>query len=437
MKQCRISRREFITKATGAALAFPTILPASVLGRDGKVAPSERINMGMLGVGARGLGNTRNFLGLDDVRIGAICDVNQTHLSRASQAISEQSESNDLKSYTDFRELNADPSIDAIMMALPVHWHTIPSLDAIAQGKHIYYEKPIALSLKEAQMVRAAVKKHNIIFQFGTQQRSSIYFRWASELAMNGRLGEIQKIEVGVPGGEVSEEFPEEPIPEWVDWERWSGPAPSAPFNEKRLKRSFHELIADYSLGMISCWGIHHMDIANWGNGTDSTGPVSVEGTGNFPKTGTCDTVLDWRVRFEFEKAPPIEFSDQGHHRMGVNYVGDQSSLHVTRGAINPESKGFLRDPNNKEDALPTRLPVSANHYRNFIDAIRNGSQPIAPIDSAVRSDTLCQLALIAIKCGRKLQWDPKKEQFVNDARANGMLQPRKPRSPWKLPPIA
>ena len=115
---------------------------------------------------------------------------------------------------------------------------------------------------------------------------------------MNGRLGEIQKIEVGVPGGAVSEEFPEEPIPEWVDWERWSGPAPSAPFNEKRLKRSFHELIADYSLGMISCWGIHHMDIANWGNGTDSTGPVSVEGTGNFPKTGTCDTVLDWRVRF-------------------------------------------------------------------------------------------------------------------------------------------
>ena len=152
MKQSRISRREFITKATGAALAFPTILPASALGRDGKVAPSERINMGMLGVGARGLGNTRNFLGLDDVRIGAICDVNQTHLSRASQAISEQSESNDLKSYTDFRELNADPSIDAIMMALPVHWHTIPSLDAIAQGKHIYYEKPMALSLKEAQM---------------------------------------------------------------------------------------------------------------------------------------------------------------------------------------------------------------------------------------------------------------------------------------------
>lgn len=436
-QRASISRRRFLSTAAGAAVAFPTFIPASALGRDGTVAPSERINLGMLGVGARGTGNMRNFLGMDDVRIAAICDVNQNHISRAKQILKEQGGASDTKSYTDFRALNDDASIDAIMMALPVHWHTIPSLDAINKGKHIYYEKPMALSLQEAQLVRAAVKKKGIVFQFGTQQRSSIYFRWASELAMNGRLGDIQKIEVGVPGGETSESFPEESIPDWIDWDRWVGPAQAAPFNEKRLKRAVHELISDYSLGMISCWGIHHIDIANWANGTDRSGPVSVEGTGNFPKRGTCDTVLDWRVRFEFENAAPIEFSDQGHHRMGVNYVGDKTSLHVTRGVINHENEDFLRDPKNKEEALSHRLPVSANHYRNFIDAIKDGSDPVAPIDSAVSSDTLCQLALISIKRGRKLNWDSKNERFIDDDEANRILQARDPRKPWTLPSMA
>jgi len=434
MKFENVSRRRFLKTAAGTAAAVPTVISASALGRDGAVAPSERINMGILGVGARGSGNMRMFLNYDDVRIAAICDVNKRNLDKARKLVVDKDGKDDVRIYHDFRKLNADPSIDAVMMAFPVHWHTIPSLDAIAHGKHIYYEKPMAMSFREAQLVRAAVKKKSVVFQFGTQQRSDIRFRWACALARNGRLGKMKKVEVGVPGGRQTGVFPEQPVPDWLDWDRWVGPAPAGPFHEDRLKRSFHEHISDYSLGFISCWGIHHLDIAQWGNGTQETGPVSVEGTGSFPKSGTCDAILNWRVRFEFKNAAPIEFSDKSHHEMGVRFIGDKTWAFANRGKITSGDKSFLRDPQNKEEAMPLKLPVSKDHYRDFIDAIKTGGKTVAGIDTAVRSDTLCQIALIAVKCGRKLQWDPVAEKFVNDSEANKMLLPRDQRRPWTLP---
>ena len=242
-----------------------------------------------------------------------------------------------MKVFADFRELNADRSIDAVLMALPVHWHSIAAQDAILHGKHIYHEKPMGMSFEEARRVRAAVRKTGVVFQFGTQQRSDLYFRWACELALNGRLGKLKEIQVSVPGGKNGPLLPEQPVPEYVDWDRWVGPAPMTPFHEAKLQRDNHENITNFSLGMISCWGIHHLDIAQWGNGADETGPRFVEGEGEFPKEGAFDAILRWKVRFEYAGAAPVTFVNDGTEgfQHGVRFVGESGWAHVTRGALN------------------------------------------------------------------------------------------------------
>jgi len=229
------------------------------LGAEGQSPASERVTVGVIGVGAQGHVDMRVFLGNKDVRVTALCDVNQRNLDAARRAIAEACGRPDVKVFSDFRELNANPAIDAVLMALPVHWHSIPALDAVLQGKHIYHEKPMALSFGEARRVREAVRRKGVVFQFGTQQRSDRLFRWACQLA-----------------------------------------------------RSNHENMTAFSLGMISCWGIHHLDIAQWGNGTDETGPTSVEGQGEFPKEGAFDAIERWRVRFEFAGAAPVTFVSDG-----------------------------------------------------------------------------------------------------------------------------
>jgi predicted dehydrogenase len=277
----------------------PLIVPARLL--RSQTAPSNKITLGVIGVGAQGTGDMRAFLNHDDVRVIALSDVNTKNLDRAKGFIAERYGSADVKTYHDFRELNRDKSVDAVLMALPVHWHSIPATDAILNGKHIYHEKPMGMSFAESKHVREAVRKKGVVFQFGTQQRSDLKFRWACELALNGRLGKLKEIQVGVPGGKTMPAFPDEAVPDFVDWDRWVGPAPMTPFNSEKLKRDNHENITNFSLGMISCWGIHHLDIANWGNGTDTTGPVSVEGEGTYPSPGGgCDAVLSWKIRYEF-----------------------------------------------------------------------------------------------------------------------------------------
>lgn len=425
----RIGRRGFLKSVVAAGVA-PSLIPASVLGAKGGTPPSGKITLGVIGVGAQGRQDMGNFLGFDDVRVTAICDVNKQNIEHARRAIATRYGKPDVKVYSDFRKLNADSSIDAVLMALPVHWHSIPSADAILNGKHIYHEKPMAMSFAEAQRTREAVRKKGVVFQFGTQQRSDLKFRWACELALNGRLGKLKEIQVSVPGGRVAGLLPEQPVPDYVDWDRWVGPAPMTTFHKAKLQRGWHENITNFSLGMISCWGIHHIDIAQWGNGTDATGPSTVEGTGEFPKSGSCDAILSWKVRFEYANAAPMTFVGPGN---SVRFVGDAASVLVRRGKIEPSDDKLLRDPKNKYDTMPVKLPISKNHEKNFIEAIKNRTRAICDIEAAVRSDTLCQIALIAVKQGRKLKWDPKAEHFVKDDAANAMLKPRTFRGDWKL----
>jgi predicted dehydrogenase len=428
------SRRQFI-KSILAASTAPLFVPAHVLGADGQTPPSRKITVGVLGVGAQGQPDMRNFLGQADARVTAICDVNRRNIEGARAHIATAYGRPDVKVFTDFRELNADRSIDAVLMVLPVHWHSVPALDAILNGKHIYHEKPMGLSFEEARRVRAAVRKKGVVFQFGTQQRSEWRFRLACELALNGRLGKLQEIQVSVPAGKSGPAFSAQPVPDYVDWNRWVGPAPLTTFHEAKLQRDNHENMTQFSLGMISCWGIHHLDIAQWGNGADATGPSTVEGTGEFPRAGGFDAIERWKVRFEYADAAPMVFVSDGTPGFshGVRFVGSSGWVHVVRGDIKASDEKLLEDPENKVGTMPLKLAISGDHTRNFLDAIKNGGRAICDIEASVRSDTLCQLALIAVKQGRKLQWNPQSERFVNDDAANARLQPRPFRGEWKL----
>lgn len=437
IRRSLFTRRSFLQSALLAGTA-PLIVPSHVLGADGQVAPSSRITVGAIGVGAQGLNDMKNFLGRPEARVTAICDINTRNVAQAREAAAAVYGKDELKVYRDFRELNADPSIDAVLMALPVHWHSIPSIDAVLHGKHIFHEKPVGLSFGEAKRLRAAVRKKGVVFQFGTQQRSDRKFRWASELALNGRLGKMKEIHVSVPGGHPGPAYPEQPVPDYVDWKRWVGPAPRTTFHEAKLQRDIHENMTAFSLGMISCWGIHHLDIAQWGNGTDDTGPRTVVGTGAFAKEGSLDAIQNWKVQFEFEKATPVTFVHDGTpgFKHGIRFIGDQTWVHVTRGELEAEKESFLDDPKNKCGTMPIVLPASDEHTRNFLEAIRQGRRAICDIGPAVRGDTMCQLALIAVKLGRKLQWDPVAERFVNDDSANALLEPRVFSDGWKLPEV-
>ena len=430
-----MNRRRFLSRSV-PAFGFPFIIKASALGLNGAGAPSNRISLGVLGVGSQGTSDMRAFLNHDDVRVSALCDVNTRHLERARGFIKERYGSDDVKVYSDFRELHRDASLDAILMALPVHWHSIPAADAIRQGKHIYHEKPMGLSIEEAKFVRNEVRQKKVVFQFGTQQRSDLKFRWASELALNGCLGKVKEIQVGVPGGKSIPAFVEQPVPDYLDWNRWVGPAALTPFHEGKLNRDNHENISNFSLGMISCWGIHHLDIAQWGNGTDATGPVSVEGMGEFPASGGgCDAVLNWKIRFEYAQAAPITFVNENREGilMGAKFIGENAWVHVTRGKIAASDEALLRDPANKPGAMKVKLPVSIEHTRNFIDAIKSGTRSICDIESSVRSDALPQLAALALKTQRKLHWDPVSETFGQDTEANALMAHRPLRGEWKL----
>ena len=432
------NRRSFL-KTTLAAGVAPMFLPARVFGAGGQTAPSNKITLGMIGLGEQGQNDMRAFLSYEDVSVTAICDVNKRNIASAREHIAKAYGKDEVKVYSDVRELNADPAIDAVAMVLPVHWHSIPSIDAIMHGKHIYHEKPMGMSFEEARRTREAVGKKKVVFQFGTQQRSEIYFRWACELALNGRLGKIKEIHVSAPGGRgVEPAFPEQPVPDYVDWNRWVGPAAITPFHEAKLLRNNHENIANFSLGMISCWGIHHLDIAQWGNGTDGTGPSTIEGTGTFPKEGAFDAIERWKVRFEYANAAPVTFVCDGTpgFEHGIRFIGESGWVHCQRGGIRASDDALLKDPQNKTGQMPVCLPVSKDHGRNFVEAIKNGRRAICDVGTAVHSDLLCQLALISVKQGRKLKWDPKAERFVNDAAADAMLQPRIFRDDWKLPEV-
>ena len=435
----KMNRRQFLDRtARAACVVVPMMIPASAMGRAGRVAPSERVVMGSIGVGNMGFGDMNAFMGIPEVQVVAACDVKSTMRDRAKQAVDAHYGNTDCAVYNDFRELLARDDIDAVGIATLDSWHVVHALAAVRAGKDLYVEKPLGMSIDEIKVLRDAVHRYGRVFQFGTQQRSSAEFRQACEIARNGRLGKLHTVKVGVHAGAAERSglrtYPPEPVPDWLDYDLWLGPAPWAPYTTARLVYPHWFHISDYSLGYVSGWGIHHIDIAQWGGGTELTGPVEVEGSATFPyDDALCDNPISWDTRMKYANGVKLIFTGDGPGftgvRHGITFEGTDGWVWVNRGAIEAEPKSLLEDPFGPDDI---RLPVSNFHQGNFVECVRSREKTISNIDVAVRSDTVCQLAWCAFQLGRKLHWDPEEEVFVNDPAANQRLT-RPLRAPWRL----
>lgn len=426
-------RREFLKRS--ASVGLPFLVPSSVLGRGAQAPPSERIVLGAIGVGNRCAAVLPEFLARPEVQVAALSDARKNVLAERARQVDEHYGKKVAATYVDFRELLARDDIDAVYIATPTHWHVPIALEAVRRGKDVYMEKPVGLSVEQAQILREAVAKHKPIFQLGTQQRSAKEFRFACELVRNGRIGKVSRIEVGVPGGAEAPSFPEMPVPPWLDWDRWLGPAPLRPFTEKILETAYHEKISDFVPGgFMNAWGIHHLDIAQWGNGTELTGPTEVEGTAVYPKAGLVDTPISWDVELRYPGGVVVSFADTSKNRFGIVFRGEKGWVYVNRGVLETQPESLMKETiGEREIRLAGHDQEHQSHPWNFIECVRSRKQPLAPIEIGVRSDTLCHLSDIAVRLGRKLTWDPGSERFVGDATANRLLTSYPLRSPWRL----
>ena len=423
------TRRTFLKGAALAALA-----PAAVARRAlARPAPSERVVLGCIGVGGMGTANMNAFLACPDVEVVAVCDVDAKHCAAAKARVEKQY-SGTSKSGTyagcaefgDFRELLSRPDIDAVMIGTPDHWHALVTIAAARAGKDAYCEKPLSLTIAEGRAMSDVVHRHARVFQTGSQQRSSRDFRFACELARNGRLGKLQRILVGLPTGPAIDATQPAPVPPELDYDFWLGPAPDAPYAEGRCHGSFR-WIYDYSGGQITDWGAHHLDIAQWGHGSERSGPVRVRGTAEYPKTGLFDTPTNYR--FEAEYADGVVLDATNARENGVRFEGERGWVFVNRERIDAEPKSLLSEtfaPNEP------RLFASDDHHRNFLDCVRSRRDPIAPIEEAHRSITIAHLANIAMRLGREVKWDAARERIEGDETAARMTS-RAMRGGWTL----
>ncbi|MHB0960324.1 MAG: Gfo/Idh/MocA family protein [Pirellulaceae bacterium] len=433
----KYNRRRFLQMAVQAAsCALPIIIPAAALGRAGRIAPSERILVGCIGVGTMGTVDMKAMMSLPDAQVVAVCDVSRIARDRAKQLVDAHYEGAVCATYNDFRELLDRRDIDTVNIATLDSWHVLHALAAVRAGKDVYVEKPLGMSIHEIKVLREAVHRYGRVFQFGTQQRSSQEFRRACELALNGRLGKVHTISVGVHAGAAErsglKSYTPEPVPDGLDYDLWLGPARWAPYTTARLTYPHWFHISDYSLGYVSGWGIHHIDIAQWGNGTELTGPVEIEGTARFPDDDVlCDNPLSWDTRMKYANGVDLIFTGAGPGfdgvRQGITFEGTDGWVWVTRGSLDAEPKSLRKEQIGPDEI---RLPVSTFHQANFLECVRTRQKTISHIDVAVRSDTVCQLAWCAFHLQRKLHWDPDREVFVNDAEANAKLT-RPLRAPW------
>ena len=404
--------------------AFPAIVPRSVLG--GAAAPSNRIGVGVIGVGGRGHGAiVAGLKGLRDVEIRAVCDVNRQHLDRALATAGLGAR----EGTQDFREVIERKDIDVVAIATPDHWHVIPAIAAARAGKDIYCEKPLSNTVAEGRALVTAVRRYGVVFQHGTQLKSLSGTRRACELVRNGRIGELRRIVIGSPPGNVTGPVAPEPVPEGLDYDRWLGPAPWAPYCRQRVVPHGWYFISDYSkAGWIAGYGVHDVDIAQWGMGAEKTGPVEVEGTGVFPDDGLFDTVTTFDLEMRYANGVKLVMTDTGKNAHGVRFEGSDGWV-FTRGGIQAEPSAILRYEPGLGDVQLYRSP---GHLRDFIDCVKTRRDPVTPIEVAHRSTSACLIAGIALRLGRPLRWEPESERFADDPEANRLLSCPM-RSPWRL----
>jgi myo-inositol 2-dehydrogenase / D-chiro-inositol 1-dehydrogenase len=460
MTDRRVNRREFIrTSATAAAAcAVPTIIPSHALGGDGAVAPSNRITVGMIGVGRQTLAcNLPFFVSQPDCEVVALCDVDRWRLETTTEQWSTRErtapwyDKGDRISripkcprYGDFREVLARKDVDAVMITTPDHWHVPMSVMAVKAGKDVSCEKPLTRSLAEGRYLSDLVTKHKRVFRTDSEFRSLKQFHRAVELVRNGRIGKLHTIRTTVPmGASTSPPFVDMPVPKELNYDMWLGPALVKPYTEQRVHqikgyvRGGWMNIRDYSDSTILNWSTHLNDIAQWGNNSDRTGPVDVEGHGKYPPPGSL-----WDALYEFEFTC--------HYANGVKLIC-QSAI-CTPETYNPHTRfegdegwiqasylGKQRLQASSKSLLDAPIGASGLHFplmhekRDFLNAVKTRGATLADAEVGHRTASLGHLGQIAIQLGRKLKWDPDKEVFVGDDEANKMRSLPPGRSPWVL----
>ncbi len=409
-------------------MAGPGIITSTALGQSGRAGASNRLTLGCIGVGSQGTGNMRGFLGQPDVQVLAVCDVDKAHRDRAKQLVDGQYKNSDCQTYNDFRELLARDDIDMVSIALPDHWHAIPAIAAARAGKDIYAEKPLARTIAEGRAIINAVNHYGVIWQTGSWQKSVGHFRRACEVVRNGRIGKVHTVKVGLPTGRLINPQPEMPIPDGFDYDFWLGPAPWSPYTKQRCHWNFR-WIMDYSGGQLTDWAGHHIDIAHWGMGTERSGPVEIEGAGEYPADGLWNAAVHYRFVCKYAQGFTMIVGDGQHYPNGARFEGTDGWVYVDR-------SGWRTYPENLKDSKiasnEIHLYESNDHIGNFLECVKSRRQTITPPEVAQRSISVGHLGNIAMQLGRKLKWDPENERFIGDAQADRMLK-RSYRGSWKL----
>jgi len=427
-----IRRRDFVAGAA-SALALPLIVSSAALAAEKRDKASERITLGFIGMGTMNRGHLGHFLGQKDVQVVAVCDVDTTRRDAARKKVDEHygknskdGQSKGCIAYNDFRELLGRPDIDAVVIATPDHWHAIVAIEACKAKKDIYCEKPLSLTIHEAKTMMEAARKYERVFQTGSQQRSDREFRVACELVRSGKIGKIKKVVVDVGPPSRPCDLPEEKPEPGLDWDRWLGPAPMRGYNAVLSPRGVDQHFPDwrqyreYSGGMMTDWGAHHFDIAQWGLGMDESGPVEI-----IPPD---DPKATKGVRYLYANGVEVLHGNSG----GVQFIGSDGEITVNRGKLESKPAEIIKIMLTEKDV---HLYQSKGHQRDWLDCIRTRKRPIADVEIGARSVTVCHLGNLAYWNHRKLRWDPKNWTFVDDEAANKWLD-RERRDPYQLPKV-
>jgi len=431
MNRKNLTRRDFLkrTAAAGAGVAMPYLVRPSALGRAGTVAASERITLGMIGTGSHGRDmNLKTFLTLDDAHVVAVCDVVREQREIAREMVNTKYGNKDCAVYGDFREVLARADIDAVMISTPDHWHVPISIAAAKAGKDVECEKP-TLTVEQGRQLVETMKRYNRVFQWSTEDRAVDVYHRMCELVRNGRIGKVHTIRVELPSGPDRPGNPQPmPVPDGFDYEMWLGPAPWAPYTKDRCLYDFRWIL-DYSGGELADWGAHLLDGAQWGNDTEHTGPVEVEGKGVFWNEGLYNTAKEFHIEYTYASGVKL-FVDSG--TPSLRFEGSDGWI-GNRGWRAP----LLAQPASILDSVigPNEVHLFTcpqGEQRNFLDCVKSRQECYFPPEIGQRCFTIAHIGNIAMILGRKLKWDPEKERFVNDDEANRMLG-RAMRSPWHL----
>lgn len=429
----KLSRRHFLrASATAAgAMAFPNLIPASVLGAN---APSKRINVANIGQGAQGRGHLGYCLGRQDVQVVAVCDVHKgvrdhfcevTNTRYAERA--GKGEYKGCKTFEDYREVLGMPDLDAVTIGVPDHWHGLIAVAACKAGKDVYCEKPLALTNWESRAIADAAKANSTVFQTGSQQRSNRAFRYASELVRNGCIGKVKEVWVSIGGpSKPFCDLPEEPVPAGLNWDFWLGPSPWRPYNSALAPDGWTHSFpnwrgyGEFASGGQADFGAHHFDIAQWGLGTDHTGPVEMIPPDGKEIKNLTYTYADGVKMYVGNKLPGS----------ATQWIGEKGWVAVNRGDwLQTEPASLAGTQFGPRDI---HLYESKDHFDNWFTCIRSRKPTICTAEIGHRTATICQIGIIAFRLGRPLKWDPKTEKFPGDEQANRMLG-RSMRAPWTL----